>query len=172
MVMKLRIGSGFDFHPLAEGRRMVLGGVEIAHPKGLAGHSDADVVLHAVIDAMLGAAGMSDIGSYFPDTESQYKDISSLLLLEKAYRLVRGKGYRLSNLDITVIAEEPRIRPHVEAMKANMGRVLYLKPDEIGIKATTMEGKGVIGRREGIAVQAVVLLEADRVGSTDAKAGT
>ncbi len=159
--MKMRIGSGFDFHPLEEGRRLVLGGVEIPHSKGLEGHSDADALLHAVIDAMLGAAGMSDIGSYFPNTDNQYKGISSLLLLEKAYRLVRGKGFKLVNLDITVLAEEPKIRPHAEAMKANIGRVLYLKPDQIGIKATTMEGKGTVGRGEGIAVQAVVLLEGD-----------
>jgi len=160
--MKMRVGSGFDFHPFQEGRRLVLGGVEIPHSRGLEGHSDADALLHAAIDAMLGAAGMSDIGSYFPNTDKQYKDISSLLLLEKAYRLIRGKGFKLVNLDITVIAEEPKIRPHVEAMKANIGRVLYLKPDEIGIKATTMEGKGTVGRGEGVAVQAVVLLEGDR----------
>lgn len=160
--MKMRIGSGFDFHPFQEARRLVLGGVEIPHSRGLEGHSDADALLHAVIDAMLGGAGMSDIGSYFPNTDKQYKDISSLLLLEKAYRLIRGKGFKLVNLDITVIAEEPKIRPHVEAMKANIGRVLYLKPDEIGIKATTMEGKGTVGRGEGVAVQAVVLLEGDR----------
>lgn len=159
--MRMRVGSGFDFHPLQEGRRLVLGGVDIPHSRGLDGHSDADALLHAVIDALLGAAGMSDIGSYFPNTDSRYKDISSLLLLEKTYRLVRSKGYKPVNLDITVIAEEPKIRPHVEAMKANIGRVIFLKPEEIGIKATTMEGKGAVGRAEGIAVQAVVLLEAD-----------
>ncbi len=159
--MKMRVGSGFDFHPFQEGRRLVLGGVDIPHIRGLEGHSDADALLHAVIDALLGAAGMSDIGSYFPNTDSQYKNISSLLLLEKAYRLIRGKGYKPVNLDVTVIAEEPKIRPHVDAMKANIGRVIFLKPDEIGIKATTMEGKGAVGRGEGIAVQAVVLLEAE-----------
>ena len=158
--MNIRVGSGFDYHPFEEGRRLVLGGVDVAHPRGLQGHSDADVLLHAVIDAMLGAAGLNDIGSYFPDTETQYKGISSLLLLEKAYRVIRGKGFTVGNVDVTVIAEEPKIRPHVEAIKANIGRVLYLEPDQIGIKATTMEGKGTVGRREGVAVQAVVLLEA------------
>ncbi len=159
--MKMRVGCGFDFHPFQEGRRLVLGGVDIPHSRGLEGHSDADALLHAVTDALLGAAGLSDIGSYFPNTDGQYKDISSLLLLEKAYRLVRGKGFKPVNLDVTVIAEEPKIRPHVDAMKANIGRVIFLKPDEIGIKATTMEGKGAVGRGEGIAVQAVVLLRTE-----------
>ncbi len=156
---KFRIGSGYDFHPFAAGRRLVLGGVEIPHDRGLAGHSDADALLHAVADALLGAAGLPDIGSYFPNTDPRYKDVSSLILLEKCYRLVRGKGFAVGNIDVTVLAEEPQIRPHVEAMKANLGRVLYLAPDQIGIKATTMEGRGTIGRREGIAVHAVALLE-------------
>jgi len=156
---KFRIGSGYDFHPFAAGRRLILGGVDIPHDRGLEGHSDADALLHAVADALLGAAGLADIGNYFPNTDPRYKDVSSLLLLEKAYRLVRGKGFAVGNIDVTVLAEEPQIRPHVEAMKANLGRVLYLSPDRIGIKATTMEGRGTIGRREGIAVHAVALLE-------------
>lgn len=156
---RFRIGSGYDFHPFAVGRRLVLGGVEIPHDQGLEGHSDADALLHAVADALLGAAGLADIGNYFPNTDPRYKDISSLLLLEKAYRLVRGKGFVVGNIDVTVLAEEPQIRPHIEAMKSNLGRVLYLGPDQIGIKATTMEGRGAIGRREGIAVHAVALLE-------------
>jgi len=153
-----RVGTGYDFHSFEEGRTLVLGGVVIPHDRGLKGHSDADALLHAVMDALLGAAGLKDIGSYFPDTDPQYREISSLLLLEKVYRLVRGKGFSVGNIDLTVIAEEPRIQPHVEAMKANLARSLHLEADQIGIKATTMEGKGPIGRREGLAVQAVALL--------------
>ncbi|HLV00457.1 MAG TPA: 2-C-methyl-D-erythritol 2,4-cyclodiphosphate synthase [Acidobacteriota bacterium] len=157
-----RVGTGFDFHPFAEGRQLLLGGVHIPGCPGLSGHSDADALLHAVADALLGAAGLSDIGSYFPDTDDRFRDVSSLLLLEKVYRLVRGKGFSVGNVDITVITERPRIKPYVEAIKANLSRVLYLNPDAIGVKATTMEGKGPIGRGEGLAVQVVTLLyEAD-----------
>jgi 2-C-methyl-D-erythritol 2,4-cyclodiphosphate synthase len=159
--MSYRIGSGYDFHPFQEGRRLFLGGVEIPHEKGLKGHSDADAALHALCDALLGAAGLSDIGSYFPDTDPRYQGISSLLLLEKVYRLVRGKGFKPVNVDLTIIAEEPRIKPHADAMKANIARVLKLAVDEIGLKATTMEGLGTVGRREGLAAQAVVLLRKD-----------
>jgi 2-C-methyl-D-erythritol 2,4-cyclodiphosphate synthase len=137
---------------------LVLGGIEIPHERGLAGHSDADALAHAVADALLGAAGLKDIGNYFPDTDPRYQDLSSLLILEKVYRLVRGKGFVPENVDVTVIAEEPPISPYIEAMKKSLGRVLYLQPDQIGIKATTMEGKGTIGRGEGLAVQAVALL--------------
>lgn len=156
--MKYRVGMGYDFHPFVEGRKLVLGGVQIPHSRGLAGHSDADALLHAVADALLGAAGLDDLGSYFPDSDPRYKDMPSLLILEKVYRLVRGKGFSTSNVDVTVIADEPRIAPHIEAIKVNLGRVLYLKRDCIGIKATTMEGKGTIGRREGLAVQAIAML--------------
>ena len=153
-----RVGTGYDFHSFEEGQTLVLGGVVIPHDRGLKGHSDADALLHAIMDALLGAAGLKDIGSYFPDTDPKYREISSLLLLEKVYRLVRGKGFSVGNVDLTVIAEEPKIYPHIEAMKTNLARTLHLKPDQIGIKATTMEGKGAIGRREGLAVQAVALL--------------
>ena len=153
-----RVGTGYDFHSFEEGQTLVLGGVVIPHDRGLKGHSDADALLHAIMDALLGAAGLKDIGSYFPDTDPKYREISSLLLLEKVYRLVRGKGFSVGNVDLTVIAEEPRIYPHIEAMKVTLARTLHLKPDQIGIKATTMEGKGPIGRREGLAVQAVALL--------------
>lgn len=153
-----RVGTGFDFHPFLEGRPLLLGGVHIPDCPGLSGHSDADVLLHAVADALLGAAGLHDIGSYFPDTDDRFRDISSLFLLERVYRLVRGKGFAVGNVDITVVTERPRIKPHVEAIKANLSRVLYLNPEAIGVKATTMEGKGSIGRGEGIAVQAVTLL--------------
>lgn len=136
----------------------MLGGVEIPHERGLTGHSDADALVHAVADALLGAVGLKDVGNYFPDTDSRYQGISSLLILEKVYRLVRGRGFVPENVDVTVIAEEPPISPYIEAMKKSLGRVLYLQPDQIGIKATTMEGKGTIGRGEGLAVQAVALL--------------
>ena len=157
-----RVGTGFDFHSFEEGKTLVLGGVVIPHDRGLKGHSDADALLHAIMDALLGAAGLKDIGSYFPDTDPKYREISSLLLLEKVYRLVRGKGFSVGNVDLTVIAEEPKIYPHIEAMQATLARTLHLKPDQIGIKATTMEGKGPIGRREGLAVQAVALLTKEK----------
>ena len=136
----------------------MLGGVRIPHPLGLRGHSDADALLHAVIDALLGAAGLRDIGSWFPDTDPAYRDSSSRMLLENAYERVRDRGFAVVNLDITVLAEAPRIQPHVDAMKANLARLLSVEPGRIGLKATTMEGCGPIGRGEGIAVQAVVLL--------------
>ena len=158
MTEGFRVGLGFDFHPFARGRRLLLGGVEIAHPRGLQGHSDADALLHAVTDALLGAAGLRDIGAWFPDTDPAYRDSSSLILLERAFGMVREKGFAVVNLDITVLAEAPRIQPHVEAMKANLARLLAVEPERIGLKATTMEGCGPIGRREGIAVQSVVLL--------------
>jgi 2-C-methyl-D-erythritol 2,4-cyclodiphosphate synthase len=154
----LRVGTGFDFHPFDPERPLYLGGVAIPGEAGLAGHSDADALLHAVMDALLGAAGMKDIGSYFPDTDPQYRGESSLILLEKVYRLLRGKQFLVGNLDVTVIAEVPRIQPHVEAIQANLSRVLRIPAERIAIKATSMEGKGPIGRREGLAVQAAVLL--------------
>ena len=162
MKSDFRVGTGFDFHTFEEGGTLVLGGVVIPHDRSLKGHSDADALLHAVMDALLGAAGLKDIGSYFPDSDPQYREISSLLLLEKVYRLVRGKGFSVGNIDLTVIAEEPRIQPHVEAMKANLARMLHLETDQIGIKATSMEGQGPIGRREGLAVQAVALLTREK----------
>ena len=157
----MRIGTGFDFHPFEADRKLILGGVPIPHTVGLKGHSDADVLSHALADALLGAVALKDIGSYFPDTDPRYRDISSLLILEKVYRLIRGKGFAISNVDTVVIAEEPFIYPHVEAIKASLARVLHLHADEVGIKATTMEGCGSIGRREGLAVQAIVLLIRD-----------
>ncbi|MGH9339161.1 MAG: 2-C-methyl-D-erythritol 2,4-cyclodiphosphate synthase [Acidobacteriota bacterium] len=164
--MSFRVGLGFDFHAFedpaeAAKRSLILGGVHIPHARGLKGHSDADALLHAVADALLGGAGLKDIGSYFPDTEEKYRGMSSLLILEKVYRLVRGKGFSVGNVDVVVIADEPRISPFVETIKSNISRVLHLKPEEIGIKATTLESCGTIGRREGLAVQAVALLTMD-----------
>ena len=153
-----RVGIGFDFHPFTEGRALILGGVHIPFGKGLEGHSDADALLHAVTDAILGAAGLGDIGTYFPDTDPRFRGISSLTLLEEAGRLVRERGFRVGNVDAVVLAEAPRIRPHVDAMKANLARILGVETGAVGIKATTMEGRGVIGRQEGIAAQAVALL--------------
>jgi len=156
--LKFRVGTGFDFHPFEDGKRLVLGGIEIPYHRGLKGHSDADALLHAVADAMLGAAGLKDIGIYFPDTETRFHNISSLLILEKVFRIIREKGFEVGNIDVTVLAEEPKIQLHVEAIKASLAQVLHLQSDEVGIKATTMEGLGCVGRAEGLAVQVVVLL--------------
>jgi 2-C-methyl-D-erythritol 2,4-cyclodiphosphate synthase len=156
-----RVGIGFDFHPFSAGRRLVLGGVHIPFEKGLQGHSDADALLHAVTDAILGAAGLADIGTHFPDDDPRFRDASSQFLLEEAFRWVRERGFRVGNVDIVVVAEVPKIQPHIAEMKSNIARILKVQPAEVGIKATTMEGRGVIGRAEGIAVQAVALLHAD-----------
>jgi len=158
MKPEIRIGTGFDFHPFAPERSLVLGGVEIPWELGLYGHSDADVLCHALIDSLLGAAGFSDIGSYFPDTDERYRDISSLVLLEKTYRMLRGRDYLIGNIDLVVLAEAPRIKPWIPAMKKRLSFLLRISPDDLGIKATTMEGKGIIGRGEGIAVQSSALI--------------
>jgi len=154
-----RVGLGFDFHPFAKGRPLVLGGVHIPHPRGLQGHSDADALLHALGDALLGAAGLNDIGSHFPDTDPEYENISSLVLLERIRQLVRGQGFEVVNVDMVVVAESPRIGPHVELIRQNLSQVLGLSRGAIGVKATTMEACGPIGKGEGIAVQAVALLQ-------------
>lgn len=154
----LRVGLGFDFHPFKAGRRLFLGGVTIPHTRGLDGHSDADVLLHAVCDALLGAAGLGDIGTHFPETDPKYRDISSLVLLRSVVEMVCQSGYAVANVDVVILAEEPRIQPHVAQIRANMAPLLRLEPSEIGVKATTMEGRGPIGRREGLAAKAVVLL--------------
>lgn len=151
---------GFDFHPFSAGRKLILGGVCIPFEKGLQGHSDADALLHAVTDAILGAAGLGDIGTYFPDSDPRFRNVSSQVLLEEAFRLVRERGFLVGNVDVVVLAEAPKIQPHVGAMKTNVARILNVQPTDVGIKATTMEGRGVIGRGEGIAVQAVALLHA------------
>ncbi len=155
----MRIGHGYDVHKLVEGRKIVLGGVEIPHSKGLLGHSDADVLLHALMDAMLGAACLGDIGKHFPDTDNEYLGISSMLLLEKVNELVKNKGYRLVNADITVVAQEPKLRTYIEKMQDNIQRVLSSGKDTVNIKATTEEKLGFTGRKEGISAHAVVLLQ-------------
>jgi 2-C-methyl-D-erythritol 2,4-cyclodiphosphate synthase len=156
--VELRIGQGYDVHPLRPGRRLVLGGVEIAYERGLAGHSDADVLLHAIMDALLGAAGLGDIGTHFPPSDECWRDVSSLDLLARVAALVGGDGWRTVNVDATVIAERPRLAPHVGAMRACISEGLAIPVEAVGIKATTNEGLGALGRGEGIAALAVALL--------------
>ncbi len=153
-----RIGQGFDVHALVEGRPLILGGVTIEHTHGLKGHSDADALLHAVTDALLGAAGLGDIGRLFPDTDPQYKGADSRVLLREAYRRVLASGWQLVNLDATIHAQAPKIGPHAPAMVAHLARDLGVQTTEINIKAKTNEGLGHLGRQEGIAANAVVLL--------------
>ena len=155
----MRVGFGYDVHAFAEGRRLVLGGVEIPHSHGLLGHSDADVLLHAISDAMLGAAALGDIGRHFPDTDPAYAGISSLVLLRRVAELVRGKGYTVQNLDTTVVAQQPRLAAYIAPMVANISEALDLDPDHVNVKATTTEKLGFAGRSEGIAAYAVVLLD-------------
>ena len=155
----MRIGQGFDAHALVEGRKLVIGGVEIAHDKGLAGHSDADVLIHAVCDALLGAAGLGDIGAHFPDSDARYKDIDSRALLREVAQLLRRHEWRVANLDATIIAQGPRMAPHIPAMRARLASDLGVEPGSINIKAKTTEKLGFVGREEGIAAEAVALLE-------------
>ena len=156
-----RVGMGYDVHRLAEGRPLILGGVAIPHGKGLLGHSDADAALHALIDALLGACALGDIGRHFPDSDPQYKGISSLLLLEKTAGILRDKGFRPLQCDLTIQAQRPRLAPYIPRMQTNIAAALGIAPDQVGIKATTTEGLGFVGREEGIAAQAaaVVCLE-------------
>lgn len=152
--MRYRSGIGYDVHQFAEGRPLVLGGITIPHPRGLAGHSDADVLSHAIADAVLGAIGEPDIGYWFPPTDAAIEGISSLKILEKAAERVRAKGGRIENVDASLIAEEPKVMPHAAAMKEKIAAALGLEPDDIGIKATTNETMGFVGRGEGIAALA------------------
>jgi len=151
----MRIGTGYDVHRLVEGRKLVIGGVEIPHEKGLLGHSDADVLLHAICDALLGAAGLGDIGRHFPDSASQFKDISSLVLLAEVRRLLAREGFRVNNIDATIIAERPKMAPHIAAMVANIASAAGAVPSAVNVKATTTEGLGFAGKGEGIAAYAV-----------------
>jgi len=154
----IRVGMGFDVHRFAQGRALWLGGIQIQHDKGLMGHSDADALIHALCDALLGAAGLQDIGSHFPDTDDAYKNIDSKILLRKTMELIRSKSYELGNADITVCAEAPRLNPHIAAMRTCLSETMQVHPDSIAIKATTSEKMGYIGREEGIAVYATVLV--------------
>ena len=159
--MRFRVGQGFDVHALVPGRRLVLGGVDLAAPQGLLGHSDADVLTHAVIDALLGAAALGDIGALFPDTDERHRGADSLVLLARALEQVRGQGWRIANVDCTVIAQQPKIAPHVAAMRAALAGVLQIGVDAVSIKGKTTEWLGFTGRGEGIAALAVVALTAD-----------
>ncbi|WP_041273224.1 2-C-methyl-D-erythritol 2,4-cyclodiphosphate synthase [Desulforapulum autotrophicum] len=154
----MRIGSGYDVHRLVAGRKLVLGGVAIDHGLGLLGHSDADVLVHSVCDALLGAAGLGDIGQHFPDSDPKFKDISSLVLLARCRELLAAKGFVVSNIDCTVLAERPRLAPHRSAMERTMAAALDLAPDRVNVKATTTEGLGFAGRGEGIGAHTVVLI--------------
>lgn len=157
--MSLRVGQGFDVHALVEGRRLVIGGVEIPHERGLLGHSDADVLLHAVCDALLGAAALGDIGRHFPDSDPRYKGIDSRQLLRHVAQLLIGRGYRVVNVDATIIAQAPRMAPHIGTMAANIAADLGVEVGAVNVKATTTEQLGFTGRGEGIAAQAVCLIE-------------
>jgi 2-C-methyl-D-erythritol 2,4-cyclodiphosphate synthase len=151
----VHVGIGYDVHAMAEGRALILGGVAITHPKGLEGHSDADVLMHAICDAVLGAIGECDIGSFFPNTDRRWKDAASKIFLEEAARQVRFRGGTIINIDATLIAQAPKVMPHAEAMKRNIAEALGISARKIGIKATTNERLGFIGREEGIAAMAV-----------------
>ncbi len=151
----MRVGIGYDVHKLAENRKLILGGLEIPYPLGLEGHSDADVVIHAIMDALLGAAALGDIGKHFPDTDPAYKGISSMELLAHVKGLLEQEGYVIENIDATIIAQQPKLRPYIEQMVANTARVLNLAVSQVNIKATTEEGLGFTGRQEGISAQAV-----------------
>ena len=155
----MRIGHGYDVHRLVEDRDLILGGVKIPHHHGLLGHSDADVLLHAVSDALLGAAGLGDIGKHFPDTDPQYKGADSLKLLEIVGLKIADAGYRVSNIDVTVIAQRPKLRPHIETMERNIAGALKIDVSRVNVKATTEEGLGFTGVEEGMACHAVCLLE-------------
>ncbi|SHF96985.1 2-C-methyl-D-erythritol 2,4-cyclodiphosphate synthase [Dysgonomonas macrotermitis] len=157
--MKIRVGYGYDVHRLAENRDLWLGGIRIDHSKGLLGHSDADVLLHAICDALLGAANLRDIGFHFPDTASEYKDVDSKLLLKRTLEVISAKGYRVGNIDATVCAERPKINPHIPAMQKVIADILEIDIDDISIKATTSEKMGFVGREEGFAAYAVALIE-------------
>ncbi|HEY9649039.1 MAG TPA: 2-C-methyl-D-erythritol 2,4-cyclodiphosphate synthase [Coleofasciculaceae cyanobacterium] len=157
--MNIRIGNGYDIHRLTTDRRLILGGVEIPHELGLLGHSDADVLTHAIMDAMLGALSLGDIGHYFPPTDPQWAGANSLMLLSQVNQLIQSHGWRIGNIDSVIVAERPKLKPHIKMMRDRLAETLALQPDQIGIKATTNEKLGPVGREEGIAAYAVALLE-------------
>ena len=155
----MRVGMGYDVHRLTAGRKLILGGLEIPYGKGLLGHSDADVLVHAVMDALLGAAALGDIGKHFPDTDPEYEGISSIRLLEHVGRLLDEKGYVIENIDATIIAQRPKMRPYIDQMRENIAEALKIETDQVNVKATTEEGLGFTGSGEGISSQAVCALE-------------
>jgi len=162
--MQYRIGSGVDFHRLTEGRDLWIGGVKVPHHKGALGHSDADVLLHAICDALLGALSLGDIGVHFPDTDAKYKNIDSKLLLQKTHSLIESKGYRVVNIDSTICLETPRISPYIDEMKRSIAGILGIDDNDISVKATTTEQLGFAGREEGLMAYATVLLRFDSHG--------
>ncbi len=155
----MKIGIGYDVHKLVQDRKLIIGGVDIAYDKGLLGHSDADVLLHAIMDAILGALGKGDIGKHFPDQDMTFKDISSMILLEEVAKTMQCEGYQIGNIDAVIVAQKPKMAPHIALMQANISRVLKCEPNLVNIKATTTEWLGFEGREEGISSQAVTLLE-------------
>jgi 2-C-methyl-D-erythritol 2,4-cyclodiphosphate synthase len=156
--MNLRIGEGWDIHALVEGRKLILGGIDIPHSKGLQGHSDADALLHAITDALVGAAALGDIGTHFPDTDAQFKGADSSVLLAEAARRVRAKGYEIGNVDTTVVAQAPKLAPHIAAMRERISQVLGVSVDQVNVKAKTAEKMGPVGEGLAIEARAVVLL--------------
>ncbi|MGL4654757.1 MAG: 2-C-methyl-D-erythritol 2,4-cyclodiphosphate synthase [Sarcina sp.] len=154
----MRIGMGYDVHKLVENRDLILGGVKIPFEKGLLGHSDADVLLHAISDSLLGAAALGDIGKHFPDTDDKFKGADSLMLLKEVGKLIKEKGYEIGNIDATIIAQKPKMLPHIPTMRENIARVLEIEVDQINVKATTEEGLGFTGSMEGISSQSIALL--------------
>lgn len=162
MRIKMRIGTGYDVHRLVEGRKLILGGVEIPYEKGLLGHSDADVLLHAVMDALLGAAALGDIGLHFPDSDETYKGISSITLLKMVQAILQKNAFLIENIDATIIAQAPKLRPYIDEMRANIAEALELDISQVSVKATTEEGLGFTGSGEGIAVQASALIVSPR----------
>lgn len=156
--MKIRVGFGFDVHALVEGRELWLGGIKLEHEKGLLGHSDADVLIHAICDALLGAANLRDIGYHFPDTAGEFKNIDSKILLARTMTLIRERGYEVGNIDATICAERPKLKAHIPAMQEVMAQIMGIEADDISIKATTTEKLGFTGREEGISAYATVLI--------------
>ncbi|RJP59008.1 MAG: 2-C-methyl-D-erythritol 2,4-cyclodiphosphate synthase [Ignavibacteriales bacterium] len=156
-----RIGFGYDVHQFANDRKLYLGGIEIEHHSGLKGHSDADALLHSITDALLGALALGDIGTHFPDTDSQYKGIASRILLEKTYDLVMQEGFKIANIDATVVAENPKLNPHIKEIRRSIASILKLEVDQVSVKATTSEKMGFVGEEKGVKVYAVVLIYKD-----------
>ena len=157
--MKIRVGFGFDVHQLKEGKDLWLGGIKLSHRKGAVGHSDADVLIHAICDALLGASGMRDIGFHFPDTSEEYKGIDSKILLTRVYALLKKEGYSIGNIDCTLVLEQPKINPHIDDMKKTLASILNIEVNDIAIKATTNEKMGYVGREEGVCAYAVVIIQ-------------
>lgn len=157
----MRIGQSRDIHQLVEGRDLIIGGVNIPYEKGLLGHSDADVLLHAIIESLIGAMGLKDIGTHFPDTDDQYKDISSMVLLEKTYEMLCRNNYKIVNIDSLIMIEKPKMAPYIDMMRDNIAEVLHIDIDQINVKATRAEKMGFIGRQEGVMAEAVCLIEKD-----------